>query len=92
MSKSVAMNTSNNVIQAPFKRNVFARLAGRVIAWNKRRAAIRELRAMPDVLLQDIGIERYQIAEVVNGSGSLTRLHTSQIGVAVVAPLRKAAA
>ena len=34
--------------------------------WNDRRLARRELRAMPDHLLADMGIERGQIDEVVD--------------------------
>ncbi|MDD9822812.1 MAG: DUF1127 domain-containing protein [Gammaproteobacteria bacterium] len=37
-------------------------------AWNNRRIAVRELSAMPDAQLRDIGIERYQIRDAVNGA------------------------
>lgn len=51
---------------------MFHELLNRWQHWNERRRAIRQLRAMPDHLLADIGIERYEIEAVVNG------LHASQ--------------
>ena len=39
-------------------------------AWRVRRLAMRELRAMPDWLLRDIGIERARIREAVCNSGA----------------------
>lgn len=53
-------------------------------AWNNRRIAVRELSAMPDAQLRDIGIERYQIRDAVNGAyPDLIRLRG--LGGAVVA-------
>ena len=37
--------------------------------WQNRRVAIRELSAMPDALLRDIGIERCQIKDAVHNFG-----------------------
>ncbi len=34
--------------------------------WRRRRVAIRELSAMPDALLQDIGVDRGRIPDVVD--------------------------
>jgi len=39
-------------------------------AWRNRRLAVRELSAMPDALLRDIGIERWQIRNVVYNCGA----------------------
>ena len=38
--------------------------------WRNRRLAVRELSAMPDSLLRDIGIERWQIRDVVYHCGT----------------------
>ena len=57
------------------------------IAWRNRRIAIRELQAMPDSLLRDIGIERGQIRAVVFGGGAQTTvLHTSKTAPPKSAP------
>jgi len=64
-------------------------------AWHNRRVAVRELSAMPDAQLRDIGIERYQIRDAVNGAypdlirpraGAATSANTvSDIAAATVA-------
>lgn len=40
---------------------------GSVRRWHSQRLAIRELNRLPDHLLQDIGIDRTQIRDVVRG-------------------------
>jgi len=47
---------------------------------------MRELSAMPDNLLNDLGISRYQIADVVNQRGAFAKLPTASTSTAVVAP------
>lgn len=42
--------------------------------WRERRRAIRDLAAMPDHLLKDIGVERHAISDVVNGLQTRQRL------------------
>ncbi len=89
-TESIAKKT--NVIRGSFKTNILLRLVRRMQAWYRNRLAIQELQAMPDVLLRDIGIERYQIAEVVKkGGDSITEFRPLEIDSAV-APLKKAAA
>ena len=41
-----------------------------LVHWHARRVAIRQLHAMPDWLLRDIGIERHQINDAVNHLGA----------------------
>lgn len=71
----------SNIINAPFaaskqsKRNLFARIFRALQNWQHRRIAIRELNALPDVLLRDIGIERHQIKAVVMGSAPRAKVH-----------------
>lgn len=63
-------------------------------AWNNRRIAVRELSAMPDAQLRDIGIERYQIRDAVNGAyPSIVRLRAPVAAVtgAAVAEVKQAA-
>ncbi len=93
MSKMAIMNNQQNVISGSFRRNWSTRVLASLKSWNMRRKAIQELNAMPDSLLNDLGIARYQIKDVVNQSGSFSKLHTaSSTSTAVVAPLSKAAA
>jgi len=52
--------------RAPLVR-VFEELAARLGTWYKRRAAIAELRKLPDHLLADIGLVRAGIPTAVDG-------------------------
>lgn len=59
--------------------NLFAgiRCTGRALARARRRCvAIAELRALPDLRLADIGIDRARIPEVVDGMLEQDRLRT----------------
>jgi uncharacterized protein YjiS (DUF1127 family) len=47
--------------------NLFAVLGGSLAAWSERRAALRELNALDDRMLSDIGITRGDIPAVVAG-------------------------
>jgi len=80
-----------NVISGKFRRHFVLRLVGRLKAWNQRRLAIRELQAMSDHLLRDLGIERFQISDAVRNSGEFAQLSAARTDSAV-APLKKAAA
>ena len=42
-------------------------LFGGVLRWYRRRVAINSLRALPDYLLNDIGVNRASIPSVVDG-------------------------
>jgi uncharacterized protein YjiS (DUF1127 family) len=58
------------------------RLVANVKAWNVRRIAKAELRAMPDYLLNDIGVRRDLVDAYVDGaimkqSASVVRLETA---------------
>ncbi len=86
------MNNQANVVSGDFRRNWVARSLSSLQNWNARRRAIRELSAMPDSLLNDLGISRYEIADVVNQRGAFAKLPTLSTPTAVVAPLTKAAA
>lgn len=58
--------STNNIFKGDFRQSVFLRLKTAVVGWHSRRVAVRQLRAMPDSLLKDIGIERHQITATVN--------------------------
>jgi len=47
--------------------SLLALVAGKTIAWSERRAALRELNALDDRMLSDIGITRADIPAVVAG-------------------------
>lgn len=60
---------------------LLARAWAMLRAWHNRRIAVRELSAMPDALLRDIGIERYQIRAAVNGAyPAIIRLPSGRAG------------
>ena len=68
---TTTIDTANeNVVHGKFRpvqpANPVARIWTALKSWQSRRTAIRELSAMPDALLRDIGIERYQIKNAVN--------------------------
>lgn len=46
---------------------IFQKVLSAFVRWNDHRNAMRELSAMPDYLLTDIGVSRLEIREVVNG-------------------------
>ena len=68
------MTSSSNVVKVGFDRSWLTRLVDRIRSWNDRRIAVRQLSAMSDRLLQDIGIERYEISDAVNKPAGLARL------------------
>ena len=65
MSTTSIFSNRGTVVQGRFQRSVLVRLVDRVRTWNDDRVAIRQLNALSDRLLQDIGIERENIAEAV---------------------------
>jgi uncharacterized protein YjiS (DUF1127 family) len=92
MSNLAEMNDSINIVHGSFRRNIFVRIAGKIGVWRQRRAAIRELKAMSDSLLRDLGIERYQITDVVNQTGQFAELRPAHPDHSIVVPLQQAAA
>lgn len=92
MSNLTQINGQPNILQGTFKRNPVASVLGKLRAWSKRRQAVRELQAMPDSLLRDLGIERFQIVDVVNNSGEFARIRPTRSATAAIAPIEKAAA
>jgi uncharacterized protein YjiS (DUF1127 family) len=95
MSKNLNENLTtddSNVVQGSFRPTLVSRIVAAFKSWNSRRKAVRELNAMPDVLLRDIGIERYQITEAVNNSGAFAEIIRMRGENVVHAPrVRKAA-
>lgn len=74
MSNIAQISQPENVVRGAFRPNIVIRMVHSVQAWNQRRLAIRELNAMSDSLLRDLGIERYQISDVVNRTGDFAGL------------------
>ncbi len=80
-----------NILHVPFRPTLLSRILLAVKNWRTRRLAARELRALPDALLRDIGIERYQIEEVVKGGGAqVATLPTTLYGAKPVAAVKTA--
>ena len=71
MSKSIhtGHNGHDNIVHGLFRPTLLSRGLAALKAWRSRNIAIRELNAMPDALLRDIGIERYQIKHAVQNFG-----------------------
>ena len=61
--------TETTVVTGTFRPSMAVRLLQKVQNWNNRRNAVRQLNQMSDVLLNDLGIGRHEITEVVNQSG-----------------------
>ena len=66
MNTTVIKSDKLNVVQGSFHRSILSRILDQVKSWNERRAAIRQLSMMPDRMLRDIGIDRYDIHTAVN--------------------------
>ena len=79
------------VVHGDFRHSFPARVIGRFLAWRRRRMAVRELQALPDSLLKDIGVHRHEIEEVVRYGRNLARFQ-APAAEPVPAPPRKAAA
>lgn len=59
----------DNIVRGLFRPTLLSKGWTALKSWRSRRVAIRELNAMPDALLRDIGVERYQIKNAVNNFG-----------------------
>ena len=92
MNNLSQLNEQMNIVHGHFRKGLVARLIARISNWNQRRQAIRELHAMSDSLLNDLGIARYQIEQVVNQTGSFHELPVVPAQTEAVVPLQKAAA
>ncbi|WP_423905802.1 DUF1127 domain-containing protein [Candidatus Spongiihabitans sp.] len=77
MKNTVNMKDNSKVVHGEFGRGLLSqviRAFHRVKALIERKKAIRHLNALPDRLLRDIGVERYQIDALVRTRGTLTQL------------------
>ena len=75
----VGVNEENEgLTQVNFGGSKIKRLINKAVVWNNNRIAIRDLNAMSDWVLNDLGIERYEIEDKVRLSASKPiRLHTA---------------
>ena len=64
MNATVPANGAT-ITRATFRPAPLTRAWAALTIWRNRRAAVRALRALPDELLRDIGIERHQIRDAV---------------------------
>ncbi len=65
----INLNNHSNIVRGNFRGGFASRILHKVRNWNARRIAIRQLRALPESLLRDIGIERHQIVDAVKMQG-----------------------
>ena len=92
MSNSSIITGNMNVVHGSFRRSYLSRVLDQIKAWNERRIAARQLNALSDRMLRDIGIERYEIDQAVNRSGLYTKLVANKSsGVAVSEEIKRAA-
>ncbi len=73
---NVSVNVSENIIKGEFDRSLFSRLIDQIRVWSDRRHAMRQLQAMPDRLLKDIGVQRFEISEAVKRPAGFSRFVT----------------
>ena len=52
-----------------------------IAGWNRRHNQTRHLQALPDYLLKDVGIERYQIESLVSGALERDPLSLNPTGI-----------
>ena len=78
MNSNVNMNEKSNVVRGEFRRGMLARVIDQVKSWNERRVAIRQLSALSDRMLSDIGIDRFEISSVVRQQGSFVSIGTDR--------------
>jgi len=92
MSDIVDMKSNSNVVRGAFREGFVARIVRRIKDWSNRRQAVRQLNMMSDSLLRDIGIERYQISDVVNQRGVYAKLNVARAeSVVASAEIKEAA-
>ena len=92
MNNTANMNKESNIVKGAFERGVFTRMTDKFISWNERRKAIRQLNAMSDRMLKDIGIERYEIADAVKQPRGIARLDSRRASTGDISlGVRKAA-
>ena len=70
MNNTVTLNEKLNVVQGGF----LARVLNQIKVFRRQKKAVRELEALSDRLLRDIGIDRSQIREVVRSGRVFTPL------------------
>ena len=70
MNNNVNMNENSNIVHGEFRRGLLARTLDQVKTWNERRIAVRQLSALSDRMLDDIGIDRFEISSIVRHQGS----------------------
>ncbi len=78
MNNTVNMNENSNVVHGEFRRGLLARIIDQITTWNERRVAIRQLNMLSDRMLNDIGIERFQISSVVKQPGSFVSMNAER--------------
>ena len=92
MNNITTMDERNKVIHNSFRRGITRRIINRIKSWNERRESIRQLTAMSDRLLQDIGIERHEIYQSVQRPSAPVKMASERTGNPEVSgELRKAA-
>ncbi len=92
MNNITMMGDRKNVIHNSFRRGIARRIIDRIQFWNERRNAVRQLAAMSDRLLEDIGIERHEIYQSVHRPGAPVKMSLERTGKPEVSEeLRKAA-
>lgn len=98
MNKHFNRAQHDNIVRGLFRPTALSRALAAFKAWQSRRIAIRELSAMPDALLRDIGIERFQIKDAVRNFGvaglrrpSVYKMPVGKKIAAAVQPVQKAA-
>lgn len=80
MNNTVNMKENANVVHGEFRQGIAMRAFYKIKAWMERRNTIRQLNALPDRMLLDIGIERAHIRNSINSKCAFTQLVSKRTG------------
>ncbi len=78
MKKTVNIKEKVNVVHGQFRRGILVRIFHKIKMLIERRNTIRQLSALSDRMLNDIGIDRVQINSLVNRRGKFSQIISSR--------------
>ena len=73
MKHTIALDNTTIFNAAP-KKNIFSKLITNLLLLRKKRQTLKQLSNLSDSLLDDIGIERYELAEAVKTRSNYAKL------------------
>ncbi len=80
MNNTVNLNEKSNVVHGSFQRGFVVRVLDQIKDYIEHKKAVRQLNALSDRMLRDIGIDRSDISETVKSRGAFTNLVSNKTG------------